>query len=315
MGTIYLRWMYDVSEQEKALFSPHTCFGGLDYAFLEFQSSQKSSTILVRAIINCGVADYLAHLDMVHSRVTGSRDDQFQLLLSCVLLSMSSMTSYAVQRAIDFHISDSLSLCRNDYEERFDFHCTALGIRKEWQKALFKSCIGREAFSKVKMLASPTPLTNVNLLQIVNYISEATLQQEFKHDQQEKETLADYLAELRKIAKTCNFGGYLDLEAVLHDQLMCGLCDQKTQKELLCISGLTIIVATDRAKAVEAINQKAKQMNPDPVSTPTEQINKTDNGVSYIGVTNKAIQVPIIFRKTSTATIARRWVTLALYAQ
>ena len=59
----------------------------------------------------------------------------------------------------------------------------------------------------------------------------------------------------------------------LHDQLVCGgQSDQKTQKELLCIPDLTIAVATDKAKAAEAINREAKQMNPDPV--PIHQLSR-----------------------------------------
>lgn len=68
-----------------------------------------------------------------------------------------------------------------------------------------------------------------------------------------------------RLVKTCNFGAYLKM--ALRDQLVCGLCDQKTQKELLYVQHLTIAVATDRAKAAEAITQEAKQINPDPVST------------------------------------------------
>ena len=60
----------------------------------------------------------------------------------------------------------------DDYKERFDFHCTALGIREERQKALFLTRIGREAFSKVKTLASPTPLTELSLAQVVEYIKQ-----------------------------------------------------------------------------------------------------------------------------------------------
>ena len=42
----------------------------------------------------------------------------------------------------------------------------------------------------------------------------------------------------------------------LRDQLVCGLCDQKTQKELLCIRDLTIEITTERAKAAEAVNRE-----------------------------------------------------------
>lgn len=154
-----------------------------------------------------------------------------------------------------------------DYKERFDFHCTALGIREERQKALFLTRIGREAFLKVKTLASPTPLADLDLAQIVTFMKQHYKRETveiaerfkfFKRVQQENEPLVDYLAELRKLAKTCNFGGYL--ETALRDQLVCGLRDQKTQKELLCIPDLTIAGATDKARAAEVINREAKPL-------------------------------------------------------
>ena len=94
----------------------------------------------------------------------------------------------------------------NDYKERFDFHCIALGIREEQQKALFLTRIGHDVFVKVKTLASPTDLT---LAQIVEYIKghykketvEIQIFKFFKRIQQDKESLADYLAELRTLAK------------------------------------------------------------------------------------------------------------------
>ena len=50
----------------------------------------------------------------------------------------------------------------------------------------------------------------------------------------------------------------------LRDQLVCGLRDQKTQKELLCIQDLTIAIATERAKEAETVNRETQQLNPDP---------------------------------------------------
>ena len=108
-----------VSEQEIALFSLPTRFGGLgiancvDSASLAFQSSQEGSSLLVTAIVNREVvclADHLAHLVVVHSRVTASRDDQCRLLLSSLLSSMLSVTTRAVKRAVDFHTSGWLNV-------------------------------------------------------------------------------------------------------------------------------------------------------------------------------------------------------------
>ena len=49
--------------------------------------------------------DHLAHLDAVHSGVTKDREDQFRLLLSSLLPGLPSLTSRAVQWAVDSHTS------------------------------------------------------------------------------------------------------------------------------------------------------------------------------------------------------------------
>lgn len=201
----------------------------------------------------------------------------------------------------------------DDYKERFDFHCTALGIREERQKALFLTRIGRDVFIKVKTLASPTPLTDLSLAQIVEYMKghykKETVEiaehfKFFKRVQQDKESLADYLAGLRTLAKTCNFGNYLD--TALRDQLVCGLCDQKTQKELLCIQDLTIAIATERAKAAETVNRETQQLNPDPV--PVNHLSKPPR-YSVTDVESKGTQVQHAFTKPNIVTIVRKWGT------
>ena len=151
----------------------------------------------------------------------------------------------------------------DDYKERFDFYCTAVGVRQDRLKAFFLARVGREVFSKVKILASPRPLTELDLPEIVDLMKEHYNTERFKffkRAQQEQETLANYLAELRKLAKNCNFGNYLD--TALRDQLVCGLSDRKTQWELLCIPNLTLAIASERARAAEAASRETQQLNP-----------------------------------------------------
>ena len=56
------------------------------------------------------MTDHLAHLDAVHSGVTKDREDQFWLLLSSLLSGLPSLTSHAVQRAVDSHASGWLNV-------------------------------------------------------------------------------------------------------------------------------------------------------------------------------------------------------------
>ena len=82
-------------------------------ATLAFRSSQEGSALLVDAIIHheeVHLTDHLANLDAVHSGVTKDREDQFRLLLSSLLPGLPSLTSRAVQRAVDSHTSGWLNV-------------------------------------------------------------------------------------------------------------------------------------------------------------------------------------------------------------
>ena len=85
----------------------------MESASLAFQSSREGSALLVDAIIHheeIHLTDHFAHLDAVHSGVTKHRDDQFRLLLSSLLPGLPSLTSRAVQRAVDSHTSGWLNV-------------------------------------------------------------------------------------------------------------------------------------------------------------------------------------------------------------
>ena len=108
-----------MSEQELAPFSHPTHFRSLgvancvDSASLLFQFSCESSALLIDAIVNQGavsLANHFTYLDMVHAAVTRSHEDQYQLSLSSLLSSMPSLTSRAIQCAVDFHTSGWLNV-------------------------------------------------------------------------------------------------------------------------------------------------------------------------------------------------------------
>ena len=79
------------------------------------------------------------------------------------------------------------------------------------------------------------------------------------------------MAELRGLAKTCNFGDYLD--TAIRDQFVCGLQDTKCQKELLCIADLTVAVALRKALAAEVVTHEAKAMQ-EPFQGTAEELHK-----------------------------------------
>ena len=77
-------------------------------------------------------------------------------------------------------------------------------------------------------------------------------------------SVIEYMSNLRALAKTCNFGDYLD--TVLRDQFVCGLQDSRIQRELLCTRDLSLAQALDKARSMEIVLKEAvelRQKEPD----------------------------------------------------
>ena len=58
-----------------------------------------------------------------------------------------------------------------------------------------------------------------------------------KMEQQESESIRDFLARLKKLAETCEFGGYR--EEAIRDLFVCVLKERTTQRKLLAVVDLT----------------------------------------------------------------------------
>ena len=159
-----------------------------------------------------------------------------------------------------------------DFRERFDFYCLANNVRdteenQRRKKALFITVLGQATYAKLKVLANPTSVSDLTLDAIMEHlighfrpqtIEIAERFKFFKRNQREAESASEFMAELRSLAKTCNFGEYL--ESAIRDQFVCGLCDTKCQQELLCQTDLTAGRALQRARASEAVHKETESM-------------------------------------------------------
>ena len=89
----------------------------------------------------------------------------------------------------------------------------------------------------------------------------ATIAERFqfhRNDQLPGESVADYVAELRRLSTNCEFGGHLN--DALRDRLVCGLRSEGTQKRLLAIKRLTLSEAMDLAQAMETADKNSKAL-------------------------------------------------------
>jgi len=132
------------------------------------------------------------------------------------------------------------------YIERVELYFEANNIAEDRQVAVFLSVIGGKNYTLLRNLLSPEKPSAKTLAELTAVLKKhfapkrVVVAERFRFYRREQavgESVADYEAELRRLATHCDFGEYLD--QALRDRLVCGLRSEATQKHLLSKSDLT----------------------------------------------------------------------------
>ena len=93
----------------------------------------------------------------------------------------------------------------------------------------------------------------------------------FQRNQHADESIAVFVAELRRLSAYCEFG---DLDDALRDRLVCGLRNESIQKRLLSEANLTYQRAMELAQGREAVEQNSRSLK-----STEPAINHVSNGI------------------------------------
>ena len=146
------------------------------------------------------------------------------------------------------------------YVKRLEQYCVANDVKDEKKVAVLLSFVGAKTYNLLRSLTAPakpsekTFKENVDLLKGHLNPKPLVIAERYrfhKRDQQKNESIAEYIAELRRLAEHCEFGaGLLD---ALRDRLICGLHNDNIQKRLLTKKDLTLDVACEIAVSMETV--------------------------------------------------------------
>ena len=158
------------------------------------------------------------------------------------------------------------------YSERFEHFVKANDIKDEQKLHFLLSLVGAQTYRLLTNLVAPQKPGELTYDQAKEKlkghfkpkpIKIAERFRFYKRQQQQGESMADYVAELRRLATTCEFGGFLD-EALL-DKFVCGLRKESIQRKLLTGSELTLTKALQIAQGMEAAEKDSKEIQATPV--------------------------------------------------
>ena len=163
------------------------------------------------------------------------------------------------------------------YTERFKQFFMANDIANEKKVAVLLTVIGIKVYTLLRNIVAPDKPATKEYDQLVEAFrahldpKPIIIAEQFKfhrRNQREGESIAQYIAKLRKLSEHCNFREFLD--QALHDRLVCGLTSEATQKRLLAEKDLTLAKAQEIAVGMEAA---AKQTNELQVSSKGLELN------------------------------------------
>lgn len=156
----------------------------------------------------------------------------------------------------------------NSYTERFDYFAKANGIDGDKLVPAFLSVMGPKAYNLLRCLVQPDKPGTKGFDSIV-----ATLAAHFspkplviaerfrfhKRNQAEGESVAVFVAALRKLTEHCEFKDVLN--DTIRDRLVCGLRCEAAQKRLLTESALTLDRAIEVSVSMELAAREAHQLS------------------------------------------------------
>ena len=183
----------------------------------------------------------------------------------------------------------------SEYSERLTFYFTANGITTDAKKrAILLSCCGPATFRLLRSLVLPAALEDFSFDDLVAKAKErnepqpSVIVRRFQFNtrrQHAGESIAEYVAVLRKAAEHCSFGN--SLSEMLQDRLVCGITDTTVQKCLLAERELTLDKAISLAQSVEIAEKGAKDLRT--LTEITTELHKVSGGAG-VRSENKAGQ-------------------------
>ena len=156
----------------------------------------------------------------------------------------------------------------SSYAARLDQYITANDVPEGRKVATLLTVIGSATYKLLENLLTPDQPATKSYAELIaalkGHLSPKPLviaerYRFHKRDQQSGETIAQYTAELRCLARYCEFGAHL--KDALRDRLVCGLLNPAICKKLLAEDLLTLDNAEKIALAMETASKDASELS------------------------------------------------------
>ena len=161
------------------------------------------------------------------------------------------------------------------YVERVHIFFEAHDVKAEKRLCIFLSVVGGTVYNLLCNLLAPAAPKDKSLEEVLEVLKAhyepkpIVIAERFHFHRQHQlpgESIAKFIAELRRLSLHCEFREYL--EEALRDRFVCGLRSETTQKRLLAEPNLKLQDALDKALAMEAAATNSKTLQQSELDQP-----------------------------------------------
>ncbi|XP_073963715.1 uncharacterized protein [Choristoneura fumiferana] len=153
------------------------------------------------------------------------------------------------------------------YVDRLEQYFVVNDVKEDRKVALLITALGAESYDLLVTLCTPTKPSQKKYGELVELMSDhlepgrSILAERYKFRQRKQsanESIADYIADLQRLSKYCDFGNWLNES--LRDQLVCGLYNENIRLRLFTEKDLKFSKAKQLAMQMEAAEKNAALM-------------------------------------------------------
>lgn len=154
------------------------------------------------------------------------------------------------------------------YCERVDMFFTANGIKETLKLPAFLAMVGDETYELMSNLTSPQAPSSLSYDQLKEVMANhlqpkpSIMAERYRFRQRRQradENLANYIADLKRLARYCEFNS--TLEDNLRDQFVCGVASDNMRQRLFAESKLTFTGAVTLAISIEAAEKDSASVD------------------------------------------------------
>ena len=160
------------------------------------------------------------------------------------------------------------------YLERVQLFFVANNVEDARKSAVLLSLLGGKVYGTLRNLLSPKQPAGKSYDELKTVLKAhyepkpIIIAEQFhfhKHIQNPTESIAEFVAELNRLAATCEFGRYLN--NALRDRFVCGLLHEGMQKRLLSEPDLTFTRAVEIAQGIAAAEKNIQDFRRKEITT------------------------------------------------